>query len=104
MKNLVMAEAHRRARVRADAERLVGVNEWMLIEKYGRLTAGPHTGCYVSSLPVDAWLQIAKCLVAGETLRIHLMHRHRSGHHEASNLRWSNGELLAVFRDREEVA
>lgn len=90
--------------LRAEAERLLGDRAWFLLESYGKLMAGRHSGLYVSGLPGEEQLALAKGLIAGETVHVHLMHRHRSGNYEASSLRWYDGKLVMVFRDRERVA
>lgn len=88
----------------AQAERLLGAAAWSLLRSYGKLMAGPHSGHYVSGLPAQDQLNVAEQLVAGKTLLIHLMHRHRSGNYEASALRWNGRRLVMVFKDREEAA
>ena len=89
---------------RAEAERLLGERPWFLVESYGKLMDGPHAGSYVSALSGKEKLDLARRLVAGETVHVHLMHRHRSGNYEASSLRWDDGKLVMVFRDRERIA
>ena len=90
--------------LRAEAERLLGDRAWFLLESYGKLMDGPHSGLYVSGISGDEKLAIAQRLVEGKTVHVHLMHRHRSGNYEASSLRWEDGRLVMVFRDRERVA
>jgi hypothetical protein len=65
---------------------------------------GPSSGQYVSGLSAEAQLQVVQRLVAGETVHIHLMHRHRSGNYEVSSLRWNGSLLVMVFKDRERLA
>lgn len=89
---------------RAQAESLLGARAWSLLQSYGKLMAGPHSGHYVSALPAQDQLGIAEQLVAGKTLFIHLMHRHRSGNYETSSLGWRDGQLVMVFADREQLA
>jgi len=89
---------------RAEGERLLGDRAWFLLESYGKLMDGPHSGSYVSALPGKEKLDLARRLVAGETIYVHLMHRHRSGNYEASSLRLVDGKLVMVFRDRVRIA
>jgi hypothetical protein len=84
-----------------EAERVLGERSWRLVSSYGKLMGGPHSGLYVSGVPFDVQREIVRRLAAGETLLIHLMHTHRSGNYESSSLRWSQGELIMVFADRE---
>lgn len=98
-------EALRRSmKLRMQAERLLGEKAWFLVESYGKLMDGPDSGRYVSALKGEGKLDIAKRLVAGQLVTVHLMHRHRSGNHEVSSLRLRDGQLLMVFKDREELA
>lgn len=87
--------------VHAEAERLLGLRSWFLLSCYGKLMDGPDAGSYVSGIAYDDQLELVRRLVEGETVSVHLMHRHRSGHYEASSLRWSPAGLVMVFRDRE---
>lgn len=91
----------RHLEVRLEAVRLLGERPWFLLSAYGKLMDGPRAGFYVSGLASDAQLELVHRLVRGETIPVHLMHRHRSGHYEVSFLRWSPGGLVMVFRDRE---
>lgn len=86
------------------AKALLGERAWSLLQSYGKVMAGPHSGHYVNALPPQEQLSVAEQLVAGKTLLIHLMHRHRSGNYEASSLRWRDGQLVMSFKDREEAA
>ena len=94
----------RHMQLRAEAERLLGGRAWFLLESYGKLMDGTRSGLYVSGLPGEEQLALAKRLIAGETVHVHLMHRHRSGNYEASSLKWNDGKLVMVFRDRERIA
>lgn len=69
----------RMAEVTATAERLLGARGWALLRAYGRLMCGPHSGSYASSRPFDEQIGYVHRLLEGESLDIHLMHRHRSG-------------------------
>lgn len=84
-----------------EAERMLGERMWRLVRGYGRVMAGPYSGLYVSGLPFEVQRDVLHRLVAGETLLIHLMHRHRSGNYESSSLRWEEGKLIMVYADRE---
>lgn len=95
----------RYAEVRLEAERLIGRRAWAMVSFYGRLMDGAYTGRYVSGVPFAVQLDIVLRLTRGETLPVHLMHRHVSGNHESSSLRWSReGGLVMTFLDREENA
>lgn len=88
-----------------EAERLIGKRAWALLSSYGRLMGGPYSGRYVSGVPFAVQLEIVRQLSCGETVPIHLMHRHVSGNYESSWLRWSRGGgLVMVYRDRNEDA
>lgn len=88
-----------------EAEGLIGMRAWALLSSYGRLMDGPHTGRYVSGVPYVVQIEIVQRLVRGETLPIHLMHRHVSGNYQSSSLRWSQaGGFVMAFPDREEKA
>ena len=91
-------------RRQAAAESMLGIRAWTLLRSYGRLMCGQHSGRYVSSRPAAEQLDYAHRLLAGETLPIHLMHRHRSGNYESSTLQYRDGTLVMVFRDRVELA
>ena len=83
----------------------LGVREWGLLHSYGKLMTGePFGGLYVSGVPCEMGKCFVDALVRGETIKVHLMHRHRSGHYEASSLRLHGGRLVMVFNDREELA
>lgn len=93
-----------RIEVRRAAENLIGERAWFLLSQYGKLMDGPRAGSYVSGIAADAQLELVRRLAIGETVSVHLMHRHRSGNYDASSLRWSPGGLVMVFRDREVLA
>lgn len=87
------------------AERLLGKRSWALLSCYGRFMTGPHTGSYVSGVPFAVQHEIIHRLARGETVPVHLMHRHVSGNYESSSLRWSrSGGFVMAFPDREEKA
>jgi hypothetical protein len=90
--------------VRLEAEGLLGARAWALLSNYGKLMEGPKSGFYVSGLAFDDQLEFVHRLVRGETVPVHLMHRHRSGNYEASCLKWTGRRLVMVFDDREELA
>jgi hypothetical protein len=94
----------RDAALRREGEQLLGARNFFLLESYGQFMNGPYSGRYVSATPMTAHLGLARRLVAGETLDIHLMHRHVSGNYESSMLCWREGRLFMVFEDREELA
>jgi len=86
------------------ARELVGGPAFWLMHGYGRVMAGPRSGRYISGLPGEEQLELAQRLSRGETIPVHLMHRHQSGNYESSALRWESGKLYMVFEDREESA
>lgn len=95
----------RRLELRRKGEQTLGRREWSLLFYYGKVMDGPYAGTYVSGLPMPEQLSMLGRLVRGETVAVHLMHRHKSGSSEASSLRWSqSGRLVMVLRDREEEA
>lgn len=95
----------RRIEVGLEAERLIGKRAWAMVSTYGRLVDGPYTGLYVSGVPLAVQLDLVRRLRLGETVSVHLMHRHVSGHYEPSALRWSeSGGLVMAFEDRDEMA
>lgn len=86
-------------------EEKLGPPQWSLLCSYGKLMTGPPLGgLYVSGIHCEAARDIIDSLVRGETVDVHLMHRHRSGHYEASSLRWRHGCFWMVFDDRVELA
>ena len=90
--------------VNQQAERLIGARAWALLRSYGKVMGGPKSGFYVSGLAFDEQLKLVQRLVNGETVQVHLMHRHKSGNYESSALRLSSAGLVMVFSDREERA
>ena len=90
--------------LRADAELLLGSRAWFLVCSYGKLMDGPDAGLYVSGIVVERARVILSALAAGEQVPVHLMHRHRSGNYESSALRFENGKLVMVFKNRVELA
>lgn len=94
----------RQVEQQARAEELLGDRAWFLLKYYGKLMDGPRSGRYVSGLPGEEQVDLAERLVAGQVLHIHLMHRHRSGNYKVSSLRWEDGRLVMVYKDRERVA
>lgn len=83
----------------------LGVKGWGLLNSYGKLMTGPpYGGLYVSGVPCEIGKAFIDALVRGETIEVHLMHRHRSGNYEASSLRWLDGQFWMVFDDREVLA
>lgn len=99
-----VALAQRRMQVSLEAESLLGERGWFLLSCFGKLMSGPDSGFYVSGIACAEQLALVKRLVAGNVVDVHLMHRHQSGDYEVSRLRWSEGKLLMVFKDREVVA
>jgi len=98
---LASSDFARLAVLRQEAERLIGPHAWFLFSSYGKLMDGPNAGSYVSGLDLEEQLELVRCLASGQTLPVHLMHRHRSGDYEVSFLRSMQGRLIMVFADRE---
>lgn len=94
----------RHIELRTQAQALLGQRALSLLESYGKFMEGPRSGFYVSAASGEELLAIAKRLHDGQTLPIHLMHRHRSGDYEPSSLRWTDGRFVMVFADREQLA
>jgi hypothetical protein len=95
----------RHMEVRREAEGLIGKRAWALLSSYGRLMGGRHSGLYVSGVPFAVQLDLVHRLSRGETVSVHLMHRHVSGNYESSMLRWSQSDgLVMAFEDRDEKA
>lgn len=84
-----------------EAESLLGRRGWFLLSSYGKLMSGPYSGRYLSSLATGEQLTLVKKLADGGVVEVHLMHRCRSGNCEAWCLRWAEGALVMVFKDRE---
>ena len=86
------------------AETVLGSRAWTLLRSYGKLMSGPFAGVYVSGLPTDLAFEIVDALAQGQTIHVHLMHRHKSGKSEISSLRLLDGKLVMQFLAREELA
>lgn len=86
----------RSAAVHAQAGQLVGQRAWSLVWQYGKIMKGSYGGLYVSGIDCELQLDVARRLASGETLNIHLMHRHRSGQYEVSGLKLREGRLIMV--------
>lgn len=86
-----------------EAERILGRRQWFLVSSCGKLMSGPDAGMYVSGISPEKAKAIVGALAAGQQVDVHLMHRHRSGNHESSSLRYDEGRLLMVFSNRVEV-
>jgi hypothetical protein len=83
----------------------LGIAAWRLLCSYGKLMTGPPLGgLYVSGIPCEVAKEFVDALVRGETVDVHLMHRHRSGNYESSSLCLRDGRLVMIFDDREELA
>lgn len=83
-------------------ERVLGERGWFLFKCYGKMTAGPHSGQYVSALPAPDVHALLDALSAYERVPVYLMHRHRSGDRPGSYTRLgSSNQLVMGFADRE---
>jgi hypothetical protein len=94
----------RQIEVRREAERVLGARAWSMLSCYGKLMSGPKAGSYVSGLAFNDQNEIVRRLANGETVPVHLMHKHQSGCYQSSSLRWSRDGFVMVFADREERA
>jgi hypothetical protein len=65
---------------------------------------GANAGSYISGVSVAEARAIVDALIAGNIVKVHLMHRHRSGHYESSSLMLREGRLIMKFSDRTELA
>lgn len=99
-----LAAFKQRLELRRKADSLLGARAWFLVSCYGKVRGGPAAGSYVSSLPTPVQLDLVRQLSRGVKVPVHLMHRHKSGEYEQSDLRWAQGDLFMVFNDREELA
>jgi hypothetical protein len=91
-----------RARVAEHGEQLLGRVQWFLFSCYGKCMSGPpYSGLYVSGMPFAEVHRLLDALAGGETIPVHLMHRHRSGHYQRSSLSLRQGVLMMVYADRE---
>lgn len=98
------ATLKQRLELRCKGEKALGRREWSLLSCYGKLMDGPYAGAYVSGIPHDEQLALVQRLANGQTVPVHLMHKHRSGNYEASELRLSPNGLVMVFGSKEEPA
>lgn len=86
------------------ARLMLGDRNWRLLHSYGRVMSGPHSGLYVSGIPMSAVQAFVDALLRGEEIPVHLMHRHVSGNYESSRLRFDGTRLRMHFADRTELA
>lgn len=87
-----------------EVEELLGTRGWGLLRSYGKLMSGTHNGSYVSGLPLSEARKLLDALQRGERIPVHLMHRHRSGNYESSELSLTDGRLMMHYPDRSEPA
>lgn len=84
---------------------VLGPRQWRLFEYFGKLMTGPpFGGLYVSGIPSCVARALLEKLMDGQVVQVHLMHRHRSGCYEASDLCLREGRLVMLFDDRCEFA
>jgi hypothetical protein len=100
----LMDAAHEWHGLAQEGEALLGRTGWSLMRGYGRMMSGPHSGQYVSALPVAEVRVLLQALQRGERVPVHLMHRHHSGRYEASWLSLANGRLAMHYPDRTDPA
>jgi hypothetical protein len=91
-------------RLGEEGEAVLGTGGWSLFRSFGRIMSGAYSGRYVSALPREEVLALLEALRRGERIPIHLMHRHRTGHYEASCLSLDEGRLMMHYVDRSEPA
>lgn len=91
-------------RLGEEGEAVLGTGGWSLFRSFGRIMSGAYSGRYVSALPREEVLALLEALRRGERIPIHLMHRHRTGHYEASCLSLDEGRLMMHYADRSEPA
>ena len=91
-------------RLAGEGAKLLGDTGWVLFRSYGRIMAGPHSGSYVSGLPMDEVRRLLSALAMGERVPVHLMHRHASGNYEPSELSLTDGRLVMHYSGRSEPA
>ena len=82
----------------------LGDKNWRLMHSYGRVMSGPHSGLYVSGIPMPAVEAFIDALLSGDEISVHLMHRHVSGNYESSRLSFDGRRLWMRFDDRTELA
>jgi len=82
----------------------LGEHNWFLLQTYGRIMQGPSGGLYVGGISMDEALSLVHALARGESVPVHLMHRHRSGSNLSSTLRFIRGRLVMSFPDHDEFA
>lgn len=87
-----------------EGEAVLGTRGWSLFRSFGRMMSGPCSGQYVSALPTEDVRALLKALRRGERVPVHLMHRYRSGHYEASSLSLDEGRLMMHYVDRSDPA
>jgi hypothetical protein len=56
------------------AASVLGERGWSLLQRYGRLMGGPHSGQYVSSLEMARATKLVESLERGDEQKVHLMH------------------------------
>ena len=86
------------------AKVVLGDRNWRLMHSYGRVMSGPHSGLYVSGIPMLAVQAFIDALLCGQEIPVHLMHRHVSGNYESSRLSFDGRRLWMRFNDRTELA
>lgn len=92
------------ARLDALAIEAMGARNWSLVSRYGRVMDGEHSGRYCSALPHRYALKLVRALAGGDSVPVHLMHRHVSGCYESSRLLLRAERLWMLYDDRSEVA
>ena len=92
------------ARLEARAIQALGSRNWSLVSRYGRVMNGEHSGHYFSALPHRYALKLVRALAGGDSVSVHLMHRHVSGCYESSRLLLRAERLWMLFDDRSEMA
>lgn len=89
-------------RIGQGAEGLLRPRGWGLLRAYGKLVS--HSGSYVSGLPFSETRKLLFALQRGERIAVHLMHHHRSGNYESSELSLTHCRLVMHYPGRSERA
>lgn len=102
--NALFRHALSSARLDAFATQAMGARNWLLLYRYGRITAGLYSGHCVSALPHRHATRLLRALTSGDVVALHLMHQHVSGKSEISCLRLLDASLWMLYDERCEMA
>lgn len=83
-------------------EQVLGERGWFLLRCFGKMTAGPYSGKYVSALPPRDVHALLHMLATHARVPVHLMHRHQPGDRPGLYTRLgTDGRLIMGFDDAE---